>query len=98
MLRAYLIGYASAVGPRLLSLLIQYTLRRRNKDKETNGKGKKRGDSFLVALQRVLSRSIETQSFPTFCAALVGGYTFLEVSMKFLLLSTHTIFYVTLKM
>ncbi|KAK4140870.1 uncharacterized protein C8A04DRAFT_39506 [Dichotomopilus funicola] len=82
LLRAYLIGYASAVGPRFLSLLIQYTLRRQKKERETNGNGKKRKDSFLVALQRVLLRPMETQSFPTFCAALVGGYTFLELPLK----------------
>ncbi|KAI1506327.1 integral membrane protein [Biscogniauxia marginata] len=77
LIRAYVLGYASAVAPRLLTLVLQYVTKRRG------NKGPKSvtqpHDCFVTSLQRILRGGLEPQRFPTFCAALVGGTTLLEV-------------------
>ncbi|KAI1101905.1 hypothetical protein F4804DRAFT_343626 [Jackrogersella minutella] len=77
LIRAYVLGYASAVAPRVLTLVLQYVTRKRK------GKGlasvTRPHDSFITSLQRILRGGLELQRFPTFCAALVGGTTLLEV-------------------
>ncbi len=75
LLRAYVLGYASTVAPRLLTLVLRYLARRRSKD----GQGW-RGEPFLVSLQSVLRSGLQWQRFPTFCAVLVGGTTLLDAS------------------
>ncbi|KAI1411701.1 hypothetical protein F5Y13DRAFT_164862 [Hypoxylon sp. FL1857] len=77
LIRAYVLGYASAVAPRLLTLVLQYVTRRR-KDKGAASVTQTH-DSFITSLQRILRGGLELQRFPTFCAALVGGTTLLEV-------------------
>ncbi|KAI2473391.1 hypothetical protein F4781DRAFT_189970 [Annulohypoxylon bovei var. microspora] len=74
LIRAYVLGYASAVAPRLLTLVLQYVTRRRKNKGVTRPH-----DSFITSLQRILRGGLELQRFPTFCAALVGGTTLLEV-------------------
>ncbi|KAI1139675.1 hypothetical protein F5Y05DRAFT_411861 [Hypoxylon sp. FL0543] len=80
LIRAYVLGYASAVAPRLLTLVLQYVTRRRK------GKGAasvtRTHDSFIASLQRILRGGLELQRFPTFCAALVGGTTLLEARLS----------------
>ncbi|KAH9883953.1 integral membrane protein [Xylariomycetidae sp. FL2044] len=71
MVRAYVLGYASAVAPRVLTLVLQHVTRRRRKGDEPH-------DPFVVSLQRILRGGLDVQRFPTFCAALVGGTTILE--------------------
>ncbi|CAG8959961.1 hypothetical protein HYFRA_00012678 [Hymenoscyphus fraxineus] len=71
VLRAYFLGYLSSTAPRVLTLLLTH-LSRRNKDVE--GKDSK----FLSSLLGILRGGLELQRFPTFCAALVGGATFLQ--------------------
>ncbi|OTB05408.1 hypothetical protein M426DRAFT_139559 [Hypoxylon sp. CI-4A] len=77
LIRAYVLGYASAVAPRLLTLVLQHvTKKRRNKG---IAKVIKPHESFITSLQRILRGGLEPQRFPTFCAAIVGGTTLLEV-------------------
>lgn len=73
-LRAYLLGYAFTTGPRLLSLL-RYRfllLRRRRHDPSP----------FLHDLRCTLSAGLAWDRFATFCAALVGACTVLEVCLS----------------
>ena len=73
ILRAYALGYASSTAPRLLTLLLTHLSRRRkNIDVRPD-------DPFFLSLIRILRGGLELQRFPTFCAALVGGSTLLEV-------------------
>ncbi|KAF6792994.1 integral membrane protein [Colletotrichum sojae] len=75
LLRAYILGYASAVGPRILTLLMQYITKRRRK----NGKDEKQCAGFVAQLRRIIVAGLDPQRFPTFCAVIVGGSTLLEV-------------------
>jgi len=70
--RAYILGYASSTGPRLLTLLLTHLSRRRKKA------GEQPEDPFHLSLFRILKGGLEFQRFPTFCAALVGGSTLLQ--------------------
>ncbi|GIJ88875.1 hypothetical protein Asppvi_007803 [Aspergillus pseudoviridinutans] len=67
VLRAYAIGYLSSTTPRLVSCL------RRLKDDRLSNKEK------LEELSRTLTNAIRLDSFPTFCALLVGGSTVLPI-------------------
>lgn len=69
--RAYLLSYASVVGPRLLALVLQKAARKREG----------RGAEFHLSVHKVLRSGLEVQRFPTFCAALIGGSTLLEVRL-----------------
>ncbi|KAI1337713.1 hypothetical protein F5Y15DRAFT_151878 [Xylariaceae sp. FL0016] len=75
LIRAYLLGYASSVAPRLLTLVLQ-RVTRRNKGSPNVARPH---DSFLASLQCILRGGLELQRFPTFCAAIVGGTTLLDV-------------------
>jgi len=84
--RAYLVGYASAVGPRLLALLLQHLTGARRKKHDAQTQGEKQqaqqnfsDEKFLVALGRTLKGGCDPQRFPTFCAVLAGGSTLFEV-------------------
>ncbi|KAI0181937.1 hypothetical protein GGR52DRAFT_61646 [Hypoxylon sp. FL1284] len=83
LIRAYVLGYASAVAPRLLTLVLQYVTRRR-KGRADKGAviDARPHDSFIASLQRILRGGLDLQRFPTFCAALVGGTTLLEVLLS----------------
>ncbi|KAK4122611.1 hypothetical protein N657DRAFT_620536 [Parathielavia appendiculata] len=89
VVRAYLLGYAYAVGPRLLTLLLQHVARRRltrraNKQ-TTTAHDTQNGEPFSAAFRGILMRALDWQSFPTFCAALVGGTALLERPLAVLL-------------
>ncbi|KOS20613.1 hypothetical protein ESCO_005396 [Escovopsis weberi] len=78
LVRAYLMGYFSAVAPRLLTLLLQIVSRRRNNTNKVladNGNS----HSVLESVARILRTGLELHRFPTFCAALVGGSTLLQM-------------------
>lgn len=75
LLRAYLLGYASAVTPRVLTLLMQYITKKRRK----NATDQRQCAGFWASLRRIVLTSLEPQRFPTFCAVVVGGSTLLEV-------------------
>jgi hypothetical protein len=80
--RAYILGYVSSTGPRLLTLILTHLSRRRkNIDEQPD-------DSFFLSLFRILKGGLEFQRFPTFCAALVGGSTLLQVDTNYLLIYT----------
>ncbi|PQE10564.1 integral membrane protein [Rutstroemia sp. NJR-2017a BVV2] len=72
LIRAYLLGYASSTGPRLLTLCLVHLSRRRKNINE------KLDEYFLSSFLKILRGGLELQRFPTFCAALVGGSTFLQ--------------------
>ncbi|KAI0137414.1 integral membrane protein [Xylariales sp. AK1849] len=72
LVRAYILGYASAVAPRALTLLLQYVSRKRR------GAENVTQPTFFEPLLRILRGGLEFQRFPTFCATLVGGSTLLE--------------------
>ena len=79
LLRAYALGYASAVVPRLLTLVLQQASRRKPKGNAT-AVPPPAHESFVGALRGILGEGLDLRRFPTFCAALVGGSTLLEVS------------------
>ncbi|KAK0626093.1 integral membrane protein [Immersiella caudata] len=79
LVRAYLLGYASAVAPRVLTLLLQHPTRWKHAKKlQQRQKTQQNDDSFLDSLGRILRGGLDPRRFPTFCAALVGGSTLLE--------------------
>ncbi|KAK3387226.1 integral membrane protein [Podospora didyma] len=89
LVRAYLLGYASAVAPRLLIVLLQHATCRRHEMKTKHASHDAQEpeqqpplEPFLASLQRVLWGGLDLQRFPTFCAAIVGGSTLLKVPVK----------------
>ncbi|CAI7622000.1 unnamed protein product [Penicillium bialowiezense] len=69
LLRAYALGYLSSVTPKLAS----YVRRLRTKDWTSQQK--------LQELAKVLTGPLRANSFPTSCAALVGGSTLLPIGL-----------------
>ncbi|RYC63072.1 hypothetical protein CHU98_g3167 [Xylaria longipes] len=80
VVRAYVLGYASAVAPRVLTLVLQYGARWRRKSRGVNGTQPQ--DSFIESLRRILCSGLDPQRFPTFCATLIGGTTLLDVLVR----------------
>jgi len=76
LLRAYLLGYASAVAPRIVTLVLQHATARRP---GLSSRPLQPRRAFLESLLRILRGGLDLQRFPTFCAVLVGGSTLLEV-------------------
>lgn len=81
LLRAYLLGYAFSVGPRLLALVLHHALKlARRRQKAAGGPAENKPEpQLLESLSKTVQAGFEWQRFPTFCAALVGGSTLLEV-------------------
>ncbi|KAF2963203.1 hypothetical protein GQX73_g10365 [Xylaria multiplex] len=78
--RAYVLGYASAVAPRVLTLILQNGARwrkGRGLKKETQSQ-----NSFITSLRHILCTGLDPQRFPTFCATLVGGTTLVDVLIR----------------
>lgn len=82
-LRAFLLGYASTVGPRLVSLLARYV-----KSKRAASDGDER-IRVAHSLRAVLNSGLGWDRFPAFCALSVGGSTFLEVSSLLMSFGFH---------
>ncbi|KAK4197191.1 hypothetical protein QBC40DRAFT_334228 [Triangularia verruculosa] len=86
LVRAYLLGYASTVAPRLATLLIQHLTRLFKKhydtEKQESTATTSPTDTFLASLIRTLKGGFGWHRFPTFCALLAGGSTLLEVPLK----------------
>jgi hypothetical protein len=79
LIRAYLLGYASAVAPRLLTLVLQHVAKRRRK--LANQLAPDLDDSsFVSSAAHIVRTGFNPQRFPTFCAILAGGTTLLKVS------------------
>ncbi|KAK4070114.1 uncharacterized protein Triagg1_6535 [Trichoderma aggressivum f. europaeum] len=77
LVRAYLLGYASAVAPRLLTLMLQFISKKRKSAKKYLSSDKDER-SFKDSAFRILRTGLDPRRFPTFCAALVGGSTLLQ--------------------
>ncbi|KAI0532231.1 integral membrane protein [Xylaria digitata] len=78
--RAYVLGYASVVAPRILTLILQNGARwrkGRGLKKETQSQ-----NSFIASLRHILCTGLDPQRFPTFCATLVGGTTLVDVLIR----------------
>jgi hypothetical protein len=88
LVRAYLLGYASAVLPRLLTLVLQH-LSNRNRKTPNYALPERDENTFLESARHVLKTGLDPCRFPTFCAALVGGSTLLQVGHNFILSLTH---------
>ena len=88
LVRAYILGYASSVGPRLVTLLLQVVAAGRkpapapapgaDRDRDS-AKSPPPHEPFATSLRRILEAGFDPRRFPTFCAALIGGTTILEV-------------------
>ncbi|KAL7944438.1 hypothetical protein V8C42DRAFT_326772 [Trichoderma barbatum] len=77
LVRAYLLGYASAVAPRLLTLMLQFISKKRRSAKKYLSSDRDER-SFKDSAFRILRTGLDPRRFPTFCAALVGGSTLLQ--------------------
>lgn len=80
LVRAYLLGYLSAVAPRLLTLVLQHVSNRKRKTPKY-ALPERDEYSFVDSVGHVLRTGLDPRRFPTFCAALVGGSTLLQVIM-----------------
>lgn len=86
IVRAYLLGYGFTVGPRVLTLLVYHVsklvhgARRRTRD-DHGATEQKPEPALFEALTKILKAGLEVNRFATFCAAIVGGSTLLEVYM-----------------
>ncbi|KAH6610215.1 integral membrane [Trichoderma cornu-damae] len=81
LVRAYLLGYASAVAPRLLTLILQLISKKRRSARRYLSADKDER-SFKDSALRILRAGLDPRRFPAFCAALVGGSTLLQVRKK----------------
>ncbi|KAF3766351.1 hypothetical protein M406DRAFT_89160 [Cryphonectria parasitica EP155] len=83
LVRAYLFGYGFSVGPRVLSLLLHHLLklspRRKGTAQDDAAPSGKSQAPLLESLGKILRAGTQLNRFPTFCAALVGSSTLLEV-------------------
>lgn len=83
LVRAYILGYASSVGPRLVTLILQVVAAARKPtpvpDADRDNAGLPPRELFASSLRRILRSGFDPRRFPTFCAALIGGTTILEV-------------------
>lgn len=93
LIRAYILGYASSVGPRIVTLVLQFiSARRQQRRRQRRGDPASDPDapqllsdspppqeSFASSLRRILVSGFDPRRFPAFCAALIGGATMLEV-------------------
>ncbi|KAK8086892.1 integral membrane protein [Apiospora phragmitis] len=82
LVRAYALGYASVVVPRLFNLVLQQVTTRKSRGGPDNGALQPPRESPVVSLQRILRAGLDPQRFPAFCATLVGGSTLLEILLR----------------
>lgn len=74
LMRAYILGYASSTTPRLLALCL--TIIRGKMKQKPNQSG------IAKSAFQILRGGLELQRFPTFCATLVGCYTFFGIIIQ----------------
>ncbi|KAH8712894.1 hypothetical protein HC256_006068 [Beauveria bassiana] len=84
VIRAYVLGYASAVAPRLLTLAVQHVLKLRRNSAQLLPADPEDEPTFLVGARHILRSGFDPQRFPTFCAVLVAGTSLLHVGFFFL--------------
>ncbi|EGX93173.1 integral membrane protein [Cordyceps militaris CM01] len=78
VLRAYALGYASAVAPRLLTLAVQHILKLRRNSEQLLPSDPEDEPTFLAGARYILRSGFDPQRFPTFCAVLVAGTSLLH--------------------
>ncbi|OAA70458.1 integral membrane protein [Cordyceps fumosorosea ARSEF 2679] len=78
VLRAYALGYASAVAPRLLTLAVQHILKLRRNADQLLPADPDDEPTFLAGVRHILRSGFDPQRFPTFCAVLVAGTSLLH--------------------
>jgi hypothetical protein len=74
VLKTYALGYLSSTAPRVITLILTHIT-------YLTGRRKHLQDSpylFPASFIQIIRGGLELQRFPTFCAALVGGSTFLQ--------------------
>lgn len=81
--KAYAFGYASAVGPRLLTLILQRVTRRKRR-RLSQGQDTD-SSTFRKSALNIIRIGFECQRFPTFCAVLAGGSTLLQGPLRALI-------------
>lgn len=81
LFRAYLLAYASVVAPKVVSL-VAHRLARWYRNNGKTGAGRGPQTPFLLSLRRILADALHPQRFPAFCAALIGGSTWLKVYIQ----------------
>ncbi|KAK2591206.1 hypothetical protein QQS21_011114 [Conoideocrella luteorostrata] len=89
LVRAYVLGYASAVLPRLLTLVLQHLSNRKRKT-PNYALPERDENTFLESCKHVLKTGTDLRRFPTFCAVLVGGSTLLQAPLNKLLARAST--------
>jgi hypothetical protein len=79
--RAYVLGYASSVIPRLMTLLLQYAAAKskRNRRSTTPVKPVR---PIAASVAHIFRTALELHRFPAFCAALVGGTSLLQLPIR----------------
>ncbi|CAK7233914.1 hypothetical protein SBRCBS47491_008772 [Sporothrix bragantina] len=79
-MRAYLLGYASSVAPRLLTVLLTYfTAYRRQRRGQPLAHSEKASFAYVCdSVRHILRSGLELRRFPTFCATLISGSTLFE--------------------
>lgn len=96
LVRAYILGYATTVTPRLITLVLrQYVTTKKARKARGTSSGadavSSGSDSSSSSLQQpalstpllhILRGGLELQRFPTFCALLVGGSSLLEFPLS----------------
>ncbi|CAH0001468.1 unnamed protein product [Clonostachys byssicola] len=75
LVRAYVTGYATTVGPRLLALIASHVSRIRRKSSKQSKT--EETPSLIRPLLHIIATGFEPQRFPTFCAVVAGGSTLL---------------------
>ncbi|ETS79154.1 hypothetical protein PFICI_09007 [Pestalotiopsis fici W106-1] len=89
LVRAYILGYATTVTPRLITLVLrQYvTTKKARKARgssgaDSSGPSSSQQPALSTPLLHILRGGLELQRFPTFCALLVGGSSLLEFPLS----------------
>ncbi|KAB5528161.1 integral membrane protein [Coniochaeta sp. 2T2.1] len=85
LVRAYILGYLSSVVSRLPTLLghiLQALRQQRSLKKKGSSESPVKDAHLLDSLKSILLHPLHWQRFPTFCAALVGGSTLLEIPLR----------------
>ncbi|KAK0741000.1 integral membrane protein [Schizothecium vesticola] len=89
LVRAYLLGYASAVAPRLLTLLLKHATSLMARRRALTGpepsadklQRRHTSETFFESFQQILRGGLDPRRFPAFCALLVGGSTLIEIPL-----------------
>ncbi|KAK7228845.1 hypothetical protein V2G26_001015 [Clonostachys chloroleuca] len=90
LVRAYVTGYATTVGPRLLALIVSHISRKRRKSSKQSKT--EETPSLIHPLLHVITTGFEPQRFPTFCAVVAGGSTLL-LTYRIELIALHPMFF-----